>query len=139
MLQAFPCATQPHAIASTNASGPTGAWKIAITRIPPFISKPQKIGSRGGGFSWFAAFMRIRTSSLAGYAQTGSGLLVTKPLSKLVFSFSHVYLVSILGCGCQLTHRQKTVLLPSGQRVAPLSPNTLSAPWTDILPKSIQN
>ena len=59
VLQAFRCATQPHVMASMGASGPAGAWEIASTRIPTFISKPNEHRSSGGGFHWVAAFMRI--------------------------------------------------------------------------------
>ena len=33
MLQAFPCATQPHVMTSVGVSGPAVAWEIASARI----------------------------------------------------------------------------------------------------------
>ena len=33
MLQAFPCATQQHVMATMSALGPAGAWEIANTRF----------------------------------------------------------------------------------------------------------
>ena len=41
VLQALPCATQPHVMATMSALGPAGAWEIASTRSPPSIAKPQ--------------------------------------------------------------------------------------------------
>ena len=56
-------------MASMSASGPAGAWEIASARIQPFIFEPNKHRSSGGSRRWFAAFMRITTEWLAGYAQ----------------------------------------------------------------------
>ena len=61
MLQAFPCATQPHVMASMSASGPAGAWDIASTMIPPFMSKLNEHRSSGGGLRWVVAFTKITT------------------------------------------------------------------------------
>ena len=61
VLQGLPCATQPHAMALMSASGPAGAWEIASTRIPSFISQPNTHRSSGGSLCWFAAFVRITT------------------------------------------------------------------------------
>ena len=36
-------------MATMGTLGPAGAWEIASTRIPPFISKPDKHRSSGGG------------------------------------------------------------------------------------------
>ena len=49
MLQAFPCATQPHVMATMSALGAAGAWEIASTRSPTFIAKPDEHRSNGGG------------------------------------------------------------------------------------------
>ena len=48
VLQAFPCATQPHVMATMSALGPADAWEIASTRSPPFIAKPDEHRSSGG-------------------------------------------------------------------------------------------
>ena len=49
LLQTFPYATQPHAMATMSALGPAGAWEIASSRIPPFIFKPDEHRSSGSG------------------------------------------------------------------------------------------
>ena len=86
VVQAFPCATKLHAMASMSASGPAGAWKIASARIQVFISEPNKHRSSRGSLRWFAAFMRITTVWLAcRICSKDSDLLVAKPLSQLVF------------------------------------------------------
>ena len=46
---AFPCATQPHVMATMSALGAAGAWEIASTRSPTFIAKPDEHRSNGGG------------------------------------------------------------------------------------------
>ena len=60
MLQAFPCATQPHIMTSVGVSGLAGTWEIASVRLPPFISKPNKHKSSGSSLCWFAASMCLQ-------------------------------------------------------------------------------
>ena len=80
MLQAFPCATQPHVMTLVGVSGPAVAWEIASARIPPFISKPNKQKSSGSSLCWFAAFIQQHNGPKDMHKR-GSDLLVAKPLS----------------------------------------------------------
>ena len=61
VLQDFPCATQPHAMALTSASSPADAWEIASTRISPFISQPNTHRSSEGRLCWYSISQKICT------------------------------------------------------------------------------
>ena len=48
MIEVLLCAASI-SLCYTATLGPAGAWEIASTRTPPFISKPDKHRSSGGG------------------------------------------------------------------------------------------
>ena len=89
---------------SLSASGPAGAWGIASTRIPPFISKLNEHRSSGGGLRWFVAFTKITTKWLVG----GKAIIL------IGFPF-HTYIVGAKPRLLMLFNAQKTVELPWDQ------------------------
>ena len=139
VLQAFPCATQPHVMTSVGVSGPAVAWEIASARIPPFISKlnkqiqwkqPLLVSCFNVVYNIMARRICINKFWLAG--------------GKAIILIGFLFYTCIVGVNPQPwmpinTQTNESIASIRSAWVAPIPPNTLLKSWTQILQKSVQS
>ena len=124
--------------------GPAGAWEIASTRTPPFISKPDKHRSSGGGpanedYNIMACRICINRFWLVG---SKAIILNGFPLIYIyIYIYMYIYIVGVNHRPWMPINTQTKDCAASMRLawIALLSPNNLFESWTDTLQKSIQS